>query len=296
MSVIEQCVKLFFLGYQAVGDFFMIMCTNESLLNKAAPGTLLEVEGYGKTHFMRWGQKNTQTPIIVLHKVSGGGENWIPVLNKLEKHFDIIAPDLLGHGYSNYGKNYSLIEFASHIAAFIEALNIPKFYLMGHSLGARIALKLTNLIPDKVRAVVCIEPPLSGPDQPDYPFDINSVLDWRQNIEKGGVSYCLRSNSSYSEEEAQMRTLYGLKCDKACFNAVWKGFSEDSMLDELDAIQCPVNLIYGDKGVITADQAEQAKKTSDQLILTRFLQCGHNPPWEQRTLFTDQVIAFLKQY
>ena len=265
-----------------------------TLLSIPAPGKILISQQSLKTHYVRWGEGDI--PLLFLHKVSGGGETWQPVLGDFEKDFDIIAPDLFGHGYSSIVDDYSLDMFAHQILALVEGLKIKQpIHLVGHSLGARVALKVATIADaSTVASLSCIEPPLSGPGQPAYPFSLRSIQDWQQGVQEQGIEYCLKSNASYSYREAELRARYGLLCDQNVFEAVWRGFENENMGPLIQSVRCPFQLMYGDQGVIGQEQIEKVKHWNPNVILKKVHRCGHNPPWENRKSFSAESIGFLR--
>lgn len=252
-------------------------------------------DGDGLTHYMSWGEGDRV--LLVLHKVTGGGETWLPVLKKLALKYRIIAPDLLGHGYSGKpNRGYSLDDYCRQIVAFISELNLDSPLVMGHSLGARVALVLASKHAQAVGAMVCIEPPLSGPSEEPYPYDLKSVLDWRKNVLNEGADYCLRTNSNYTIEEAELRARYGGLCEEQVLREAWEGFSAELMDDYARALTCPTMLLYGDQGVISNKQAEHFSSLNQGIRLRQLAGCSHNPPWENNDLFHLHVETFLEEF
>lgn len=111
-----------------------------------------------KLHFVDWG--NPDQPLMVL--VHGGRDhcrNWDWVALALRDHFHIIAPDLRGHGDSDWaiGGNYSMIDYVLDLAQLMRAISDEPVTLIGHSLGGSIVLQYSGVFPDRVRKVVSIE-------------------------------------------------------------------------------------------------------------------------------------------
>jgi len=98
-------------------------------------------------------------PVILLHGFALGIEmNWAPtgLLELLPGEFRLIALDLRGHGKSDkpgeperYGT-----EFVNDVLRLMDHLGIGQAYVVGYSMGGRIALKLLTEHPDRVRAAV----------------------------------------------------------------------------------------------------------------------------------------------
>src|ERR1700746_2219670 len=111
-----------------------------------------------KLHYVDWG--NPGRPLLVL--VHGGRDhcrNWDWVALDLRDHFHIIAPDLRGHGDSDWavGSGYSMIDYVLDLSQLMRAIGNEPATLIGHSLGGGIVLQYTGTHPDAVKRVVSIE-------------------------------------------------------------------------------------------------------------------------------------------
>src|SRR3989442_6782704 len=71
----------------------------------------------------------------------------------------LIAPDLRGHGDSAWavGSTYSMIDYVLDLAALLKTLDLFPITIIGHSLGARVALQYAGIYPDRVARLVAIE-------------------------------------------------------------------------------------------------------------------------------------------
>jgi pimeloyl-ACP methyl ester carboxylesterase len=74
-----------------------------------------------------------------------------------------IAPDLRGHGASEQpAAGYAPEDYAADLARLIPLLGVERAPVIGHSLGALVALSLALAAPDRVAALVLIDPPLDA--------------------------------------------------------------------------------------------------------------------------------------
>ncbi|MCH6255042.1 alpha/beta hydrolase [Puniceicoccaceae bacterium K14] len=264
----------------------------KQLLSVLAPGKFYS-KGRTKTHYMEWG--DGQQPLLVLHKVTGGGETWLPMLSRLDSNFKIYAPDLLGHGYSSRSDHgYDLDSYTKQLIPFVQEHIGQPVILMGHSLGARAALALASAAPELIQSLVCIEPPLCGPGKEPYPYDLQSVIDWQKGVEEEGAEYCLRTNKSYTPEDAELRARYGILCAKELLPQTWDQFEKKSMDVFLRDIKCSTLLIRGENGVISQTQADEVAQINPSIKTVEIKKSGHNPPWDNNDDFIQAVENFLE--
>lgn len=102
-------------------------------------------------------------PAFLLHGLGASGHNWFPLINQLQPHLDLTAPDLPGFGNSAPPKDqdHSPKNFAEIMAEVI-SLTYPnqKVHLFGNSLGGAIAVQLAARFPELVRSMTLISPAL----------------------------------------------------------------------------------------------------------------------------------------
>ena len=93
--------------------------------------------------------------LVILHGWGGSSNSWLKVIEKLEKDFKIVCPDLPGFGKSETPKSaWDLKDYANWLKKFTENLKLEKFFLLGHSFGGRIAIKFSVLWPEKVKKLI----------------------------------------------------------------------------------------------------------------------------------------------
>jgi pimeloyl-ACP methyl ester carboxylesterase len=114
-----------------------------------------------RLHYVDWG--NAEAPLMVL--VHGGRDhcrNWDWVAEELRRDWHIIAPDLRGHGDSEWSPalDYSLGTYLRDLEAFADHLGAARFFLVGHSLGGLIGIGYASRHPHRLAGLVAVD---SGP-------------------------------------------------------------------------------------------------------------------------------------
>ena len=96
-------------------------------------------------------------PVVVLiHGIAGTSEIWDRVLPLLGEHHRVIAPDLLGHGESVSGGDYSLGAYASGLRDLVAALGHERATFVGHSLGGGVAMQFAYQFPEMLERLVLV--------------------------------------------------------------------------------------------------------------------------------------------
>ena len=111
----------------------------------------------GHIRYFRTG--GAKPSMLLLHGAMNNGLCWTRVARALEKDFDIVMPDVRGHGKSVSTRvDYSLSDVVEDIAELINHLKIAPVIVMGHSMGAQMATELGARHPDLVKKLVLEDP------------------------------------------------------------------------------------------------------------------------------------------
>jgi pimeloyl-ACP methyl ester carboxylesterase len=111
-----------------------------------------------RLHYVDWGNPGAP-PLILLHGGRDHCRNWDWVAEELRRDWHIIAPDLRGHGDSQWAPdgNYSMSGYIYDLAQLIHQQELSPVTIVAHSLGGNISLRYAGIYPDKVRKLVAIE-------------------------------------------------------------------------------------------------------------------------------------------
>lgn len=113
-----------------------------------------------RLYLRRSGSKGSPA-VLLLHGYAVNGWMFGLLRNDLEPEFDLLVPDLRGHGLSDAPQQgWQAEDLADDIAALLDALSIPKIHTVGYSMGGFVALALAQRHPDRVDrlALLCTAP------------------------------------------------------------------------------------------------------------------------------------------
>ncbi len=101
----------------------------------------------------------TGPTIVLLHGFASNKEVWLPVAKLLTPHFHLIVPDLPGWGASSRSPdgNYDVDAQTARLGAFVQALHLPRFLLVGHSMGGAIAGVYAAEQPEHVAGLALVD-------------------------------------------------------------------------------------------------------------------------------------------
>mgnify|MGYP001453731610 CR=1 FL=1 len=98
-------------------------------------------------------------PIVLVHGTAASLHTWNAWTNELKKTNRVIRMDLPAFGITGPNKNadYSIKAYTTFLHAFLEKLNLKKFYIAGNSLGGGIAWNYTAEYPHKVEKLILVD-------------------------------------------------------------------------------------------------------------------------------------------
>ena len=95
--------------------------------------------------------------LVLLHGIAGSSATWDEVFPRLGESHTVLAPDLLGHGASSKPEgDYSLGAYANAVRDLLEALELPRGTIVGHSLGGGVAMQLAYQYPERCERLVLV--------------------------------------------------------------------------------------------------------------------------------------------
>ncbi len=111
-----------------------------------------------RLHYVNWGNEEAP-PLLLVHGGRDHCRNWDWVAERLRDDYHITAPDLRGHGDSQWieGGTYTTSDYVYDIAQLIHQLELAPLTIISHSMGGGIALRYAGLYPDTVKKLVVME-------------------------------------------------------------------------------------------------------------------------------------------
>lgn len=98
-------------------------------------------------------------PVVLVHGFGLSGAYFEPIMERLGTRFMVYAPDLPGHGKSDTpAEPLDVRRFADALVAWMDAMEVPRASIVGHSFGCQIAADAALRYPDRVARLVLIGP------------------------------------------------------------------------------------------------------------------------------------------
>lgn len=129
----------------------------------ALEGLALDVDDLGEARGL---------PLVLLHGFTGHRDDFELERDRLSTWTRVIVPDLRGHGGADHAGEADAYDFEAAVddlLRVLEALDVPRCHLLGHSMGGMIALRFTLAHPERVASLVLMDtsPHIPGGMQPE---------------------------------------------------------------------------------------------------------------------------------
>lgn len=96
-------------------------------------------------------------PVLALHASASSGAQWQGLADYLRGRYRVIAPDLPGYGVACLHRPRGLADIADRVVGAMLGTS-ASMHVVGHALGAAVALEIAATRPDLVRSLTLIEP------------------------------------------------------------------------------------------------------------------------------------------
>jgi N-formylmaleamate deformylase len=254
-----------------------------------------------RLHVYRTG--SNRPALVFAHGITDNGLCFLPIAEQLAEDFEIVLCDSRGHGRSDpSSSDTTLLERALDLGGLVDALELNRPGLIGHSLGATAVALCAGLFPQLPGCIVLEDPPpfetLAGTDDRDG----EQWARWRewaaadkQRSVEALVQISRQRDPSWPEPErlpwAQAKQQFSLTV-----------FDEERLDDVasvsriVSQIVCPTLLISADQSLGSLLPRAAAEDLVASLPLARHVNipgAGHNIRRDQPGLYLEAVRTFL---
>jgi pimeloyl-ACP methyl ester carboxylesterase len=275
-----------------------------------------------RLNYVDWGNPSAP-PMILIHGGRDHCRNWDWVAEQFRDDYHIIAPDLRGHGDSQWmeGGTYGQLDYVYDIAQLLHQKDMIPVTIIGHSLGGAIALQYTSLYPDNVKKLVAIEglgpSPTMLEKMSEKPMS-DRIREWMDDLRKSSGRMPRRyptledafqrmqdENPHLSEAQARHLTIHGSNQNEdGTFS--WKfdnyvrfftltGLPTEEIRAMWTDITCPTLLIRGEESWASDPVADgRTKYFNCPLEVEAFEKAGHWVHHDQLDGFIKRVRTFLE--
>ena len=273
-----------------------------------------------RLHYVDWGNRDAP-PLILQHGGRDHCRSWDWVAEELRHDWHVIAPDLRGHGDSQWSPegHYGMDAFVYDFTQLVQTLGHEQVTIVAHSLGGNVATRFAGLYPDKVRKLVNIEG--LGPS-PELRLQIEGkrraerIREWIEGKRKAAgraprrygsieAAYARmkEENAFLSDEQARHLTIHGASLNEDGswswkfdnYLNVWSAtdiaYGEQEELWR--AIACPILFLYGANSFASNPEKDGRMANFRDSRIIEYDNAGHWLHHDQLERFLVDVKAFV---
>ena len=252
--------------------------------------------------FSRFGEGNASN-VVILHGLLGSKRNWFGIGKALSDiGFNVWLLDLRNHGDSEWNDRHTYFDLAEDVKKFFEEHGIIRCFLIGHSMGGKVAMVLDKLHQGLLSKLVVVDiAPVAYAANFENHLKILLSLDLGRFKSRSEVANKL--SEYFKEINFRSFLLQNLKLDNNK-SFYWRVNLTSLIMNavaisEFPVINCVSNtdalFLYGDLSEYSVEKYRD--KIKQNFISSQFYavaKAGHWIHVEQPTKFLEMVTKFLK--
>lgn len=236
-----------------------------------------------RLRYLEWGKTGSE-PIVLVHGFSSTADAWRRVGQVLEPEYHVIAPDLRGHGQSEWDprERYSDDQLASDVRVLVKHLQLSAFTLIGHSMGGAVAFTYAGTYPEDVKRLIIED---SAPLPPG-----RMLTELRTSFaSRDEVAQSVRTaNPTMSEEAVQGRVdvyyrqnpdgTWGFRADVVGVRRGRGAHDAEKSWQNVRKVQAPTLVIRAgaEPALVSQETAERLTRENPRIQVVTVPGAGHN--------------------
>jgi len=233
-----------------------------------------------------------RVPLVLIHGAGGDHLSWPSQLRRMAG-YRVYAPDLPGHGKSKTSGRQRIPAYRDTILDWLLTLELPRFFLIGHSMGGAIALSLALKHPELLHGLALLS---SGTHLPvnlsliedlaspqAFPAAVENICRW---------SFSRGANSQVVEGVRKAM----LQSRPSVLTADFRACDAFDLSGELGKVRVPTLVLVGEEDKMTPIRfSEELRDGIPGSELEVFTGAGHMLPLEKPEEVAEKIRAFLKR-
>lgn len=246
-------------------------------------------------------QGDRSGPVLVL--LPGPTDSWCsynPILDRIPSTIRTFAVSQRGHGDSDKSAtSYRIDDFAADVVLLLDALEIKRVVLAGHSGSCFTVRRVAIDHPERVAGLVLEASPTTLQSNAELTeFVESNVSGLTDPIDPEFVRSFAFDTSSAAIESTLLNRMVGeqLKAPAHVWREMFTELLKYNDMAELGRVSAPTLLIWGDAdGLITREMQDKLVEHISSADLVVYPGIGHTPRWENPIRFAANVTDFVER-
>lgn len=261
-----------------------------------------------RLRYLEWGGKE-KLPLVCLHGHAAQAHIFDEFAEAMSAHYHVYAIDQRGHGESQWATDgYDRLRFVEDLAAVLDALDLRKVVLVGHSMGGWNSLLYTAAHQERVEKIILID--ISA----EFSEEAKRMTTSRQptpltfaSFEEAAV-WARAGNPFASNERLRQDLLDKMrqredgkwlwKADPALFNTPLRDGSDPELIasywHSLATITCPILEVRGKGSPLLSDKIlERMRQINPRISFADIEEAGHMVSMDKPQKFIEATAPFL---
>jgi lipase len=250
-----------------------------------------------------WGDPSA--PVVVcLHGVNAHGRRFRRLAEeRLADRYRVLAPDLRGHGNSEWEPPWTIATHAHDVLETLDAAGVRRARWVGHSFGGRLILEIAALAPERIERAALLDPAIQLLPHVGFDFAELERDDRAFDSPEHAIAARLETGAPTPREhlEEEVREHLVQHADRR-FRYRYCQSAVVSMYGELctpppppETLRAPTMLLHsGEFGLVRAEQVDAYEAALGDLLDVVVVRGGHIVYWDAYEETADAVETFLQ--
>jgi pimeloyl-ACP methyl ester carboxylesterase len=231
-------------------------------------------------HSIYYEARGSGDPLLLIHGLSGSGRWWARNVDSLSERHRVYVVDLAGFGRSRSAPRIRLHDTAAFLRRWMDAVQIERASIVGHSMGGAIAATLAADHPDRVDRLIAVNAAALMANRRDLVFRFGSG----------------RVIASLSPSFLPVLMADSLRAGPFSLLGAARDVLNADLRTKLGQISVPTLVVWGaNDRLLPVTLGQQLSQAIPDARLTVIPRAGHNPMWDQPEAFNTTVINFLAE-
>jgi len=298
MSIVFGIILIFVVMFMPLGISYYFYLFRIKYLNRIVSffkksrrpyGQFIDTS-MGKIHYIKHG--NGKIPVVLIHGNFVSARFFEPFLKRLPDKYTAYCPDLPNFGFSDeLPGDVTLDGYAKAVEAFVDALGLNNFILVGHSLGGGVVISYAIKNQSKIKKLILIDSaPINSMNISTESYTVLNMYRYNPQMIKSSLMF---NAPMYPDEQFFDRMAAdALRMAPKAFVGNSVALSNYDYREQAKNLNIPVYVVYGDKDAIIT--SEEMKRTAESFPNSRFIllkDIGHSSIIES----PDDIIKLLEE-